>query len=97
MTVRILRRAEKDLAAIHRHIARQSPRTADAVVERLLLAIEGLGDSPGAGARPRDERLRALGFRWVTSDGFLVFYKVVGKVVRIYRVLRGKRAYERIL
>lgn len=97
MNVRILRRAEKDLAAIHRFIGRHSKRNADAVVDRLLRATERLADWPESGSRVRDERLRAAGFRFLESDSYLVFYKIVRKDVRVYRVLHGRRAYESLL
>src|SRR5690349_6677780 len=97
MSVRILRRAERDLAAIHRFIARDSRRNADAVVDRLLRAIERLEEHPESGPRLRDELLRERGFRFLGSDGYLVFYKIIGKQVRVYRVLHGRRAYESLL
>lgn len=97
MNVRILKRAEKDLSAIHRYVSRDSVRNATAVVDALLVAIEGLGDFPESGPVPRDERLRRLGFRFVASSSYLIFYKIVRRQIRVYRVLHGKRSYEQLL
>lgn len=97
MTVRILRRAERDIEAIHRFISRTSSRNADDVVDRLLRAIERLEDFPESGARPRDPRLRSAAYRFLVSDRYLVFFKVVRKQARVYRVLHGRRAYDQIL
>jgi addiction module RelE/StbE family toxin len=95
--VRVLRRAQRDLLEIRRYIARDSPEAADRVVDGLLEAIESLDERPLRGARPRDERLRRLGFRFLVVAPHLIFYKVIRREVRVYRVLHGKRAYEKTL
>ncbi len=95
--VRILRRAEGDLREIRRYIAGDSPGAAVAVVDRLLDAIERLSQFPNRGARPRDEGLRAQGYRFLVEGSYLIFYKVGRTQVRVFRVLHGKRAYERLL
>ncbi len=96
-TVRVLRRAEGDLFGIYDEIAKDSPRRAVAMVERILDRIESLSELPSRGARPRDERLRQKGYRFVIERPYLVFYKVGSSQVWVHRVLHGKRAYERIL
>jgi plasmid stabilization system protein ParE len=93
---RVLRRAERDLLEI-RYVARDSPDAADRVLDGLLEAIESLDDRPLRGAAPRDERLQRAGFRYLVVGPNLVFYKVVRRQVRVYRVLHGKRAYQAIL
>lgn len=99
--VRILKRAQYDLEDIQRYIAGNSPfpsaQSASETVIRLLDRIESLSQFPHRGARPRDERLRGKGYRFVNERPYLIFYKVHGSIVRIYRILHGKRAYQRIL
>ena len=95
--VRVLRRAERDLLEIQRYIGRDSPEAAIRVIDGLLDAIESLDESPLRGVVPRDERLRNLGIRFLAVTPHLVFYKVVRREVRVYRVLHGKRAHEDIL
>lgn len=97
--VRVLRRAVDDLVAIGDYIRRDAPERADDVVERLLTAIESLDRIPARAARPRDERLRKLGYRYLVSEPYLIFFKVATKrrLVRVHRVLHGKREYREIL
>ena len=96
-TVRILRRAQTDFEEIKRYIERDSPRRAEKFVSKLLDRIESLSTLPNAGILPRDEVLRARGF-WVLIEGqYLIFYKVLSKQVRVYRVLHGRRRYQHLL
>lgn len=95
--VRILRRAQRDLLEIQEYIARDDPAAAGRVVEALLDAIERLAQLPKRGSRPKDERLRGLGYRCLVQARYLVFYKVLRAQVRVYRVLHGRRVYEEIL
>ncbi len=97
--VRVLRRAENDLVAIGDYLRRDAPEQADAVVERLLTAIESLDRLPTRAARPGDERLRTLGYRFLVSEPYLIFFKIDTKraPVRVHRVLHGRREYREVL
>ena len=96
-TVRVLRRAEQDLREAREYIAIDRPDSASRVIDCILDAIERLGRFPHGGPVPRDGRLKRLGYRYLSVDDYLVFYKVIPRWVRIYRVLHAKRAYWRIL
>ncbi len=96
-TVRILRRAQTDLEEIKRYIERDSPRRAEKFVSKLLDRIESLSTLPNAGILPRDEVLRARGFLVLIEGQYLIFYKVLSKQVRVYRVLHGRRRYQHLL
>ncbi len=96
-TVRILRRAQTDLEEIKRYIERDSPRRAEKFVSKLLDRIESLSTLPNAGILPRDETLRARGFLILIERQYLIFYKVLSKQVRVYRVLHGRRRYQHLL
>ncbi|MCZ6696331.1 MAG: type II toxin-antitoxin system RelE/ParE family toxin [Acidobacteria bacterium] len=96
-SVRILRRAQDDLVEIHRYILRDRPGAADRFVDKLLDAIESLELNPARGTVPRDQRLRDLGYRVLIHGEHLVFYKVLPRQVRVYRVLHGRRRYADLL
>ena len=96
-SVRILRRAQDDLVEIHRYILRDRPGAADRFVDNLLDAIESLELNPARGAVPRDQRVRGLGYRVLIHGEHLVFYKVLPRQVRVYRVLHGRRRYADLL
>lgn len=95
--VRLLRPAVRDLEEIRRYMETDRPEAARRLLTRLLDAAESLAEHPERGAQPRDERLRRLGYRFLTVEPYLVFYKAGRRVVRVYRVLHGQRRYDRVL
>jgi plasmid stabilization system protein ParE len=95
--VRVLRRAQRDLQEIYDLVVREAPRRADPFVDGLLDAIESLATLSERGAIPRDEILRQQGYRFLVHARYLVFYKVLKRQVRVYRVLQGNRAYRSLL
>ncbi len=97
VSIRVLRRAERDLQQIYEFVQREAPRRADAFIDRLLDAIQSLGTMPERGSVPRDPTLGAQGYRVLVHGDYLVFYKVQRRQVRIYRVLHGHRAYRGLL
>ena len=94
--VRILRRAEDDLFEIHDYVGREAPEAATRLFQKLPDRIEGLGRF-SVGLSPRDERLRARGYRVLVEGEYLIFYKDFRRHIRVYRVLHGKRKYWRLL
>jgi toxin ParE1/3/4 len=95
--VRILHRAEADLREIRDYIARDDPSAAGRLFDKLLDAVAALAMSAERGARPRDDRLRRLDYRYLVVDPYIVFYKVAARTVLVYRVLHGHRAYGGLL
>lgn len=96
-TVRVLKRAQRDVQEIHDLVAREAPLRADRFIDGLLDAIESLEEHADRGAPPRDPALRAKGFRHLVHGPYLVFFKVLRKQVRVYRVIHGHRAYRGLL
>ncbi|MBA3462255.1 MAG: type II toxin-antitoxin system RelE/ParE family toxin [Deltaproteobacteria bacterium] len=96
-TVRVLRRAERDLQQIYDATARETPSRADVFIDRLLDRIASLASMAHRGATPRDPTLAMQGFRFLVEEPYLVFYKVLRSQVRVYRVLHGHRAYRDLL
>jgi toxin ParE1/3/4 len=97
MRVGLLARAVRDLEEIRRYVERDRPANASRLVTRLLDLVESLGQHPERGARPKDERLERLGYRFVVLDSCLVFFKVRGSTVQVQRVLHGHRRYRALL
>jgi plasmid stabilization system protein ParE len=95
--VRVLRRAARDLEELRNYLDREAPLESDRVVTGLVNAIEGLNAFPRRGAVPRDDRLRKLGYRFLQRAPYLVFYKIGRQVVRVHRVLHGRRSWGRLL
>jgi toxin ParE1/3/4 len=96
-TVRVLRRAERDLQEIYDYVAREAPSRADPFIDGLLDAIESLASFAERGAIPRDPFVRGSGYRFLVHAPYLVFYKVTRRQVRVYRVIHHKMAYGHLL
>ncbi len=95
--VRILRRAQKDLIEIRNYIKRDAPQAAERFVDKLISKIEKLESSPEMSVVLRDECLQARGYRVLIEGEYLIFYKVLSRQVRIYRVLHGRRKYRHLV
>jgi plasmid stabilization system protein ParE len=95
--VRLLRRARQDLEEIDAYISREAPLRVERFMVTLLDAIESLATMPDRGASPRDEVLRGRGYRVLLHEPYPVFYKVLRRQVRVYRVLHGRRAYRELV
>lgn len=96
-TVRVLRRAEEDLRQVYAAVCREAPLRADRFIDGLIAAVESLDELAERGAAPRDPTLRRQGYRFLVHDPYLIFYKVLPRTVRVYRVLHGHRAYRGLL
>jgi plasmid stabilization system protein ParE len=96
-SVRILRRAQRDLQQIYDLVAREVPLRADSFIDGLYDAIDTLKNLSARTPRPRDPTLEQQGYRFLVHGKYLVFYKVFKNQVRVYRVLRGSRAYQSLL
>lgn len=96
-SVRVLKRAQRDLEHVYDYVAREAPMRADAFIDGLLDTIESLEQFADRGSTPRDPALRDRGYRYLVHRQYLIFYKILRKQVRVHRVLHGKRAYRDIL
>jgi toxin ParE1/3/4 len=89
--VRITGPARRDLKAIRRYIATDSPDRAQAVVDRILDRCALLGVAPAQG-RVRDDGPPIAGeVRSVPVPPYVVFYRIAGNVVQVLRVVDGRR------
>jgi toxin ParE1/3/4 len=96
-SVRVLRRAQLDLVEIQAYVARDRPEAAQALVDALVGRLRSLERFPQRGAVPRDARLRRAGYRYLAHGDYLIFYKVLSREVRVYRVLHGARRYAHLV
>jgi plasmid stabilization system protein ParE len=96
-SVRVLRRAQLDLVDIQAYVACDRPGAAEGLIDALVSRLHSLERFPGRGAVPRDAHLRRAGYRYLTHAEYLIFYKVLTRQVRVYRVLHGARQYAHLL
>jgi toxin ParE1/3/4 len=91
------RQAKADIDAIWTYVASESgsAEIADRVADSLNKTLTRLRHSPGIG-KNREQDLRP-GLRSHPSGRYLIFYRVDAGVVRIVRVLHGRRDIPAIL
>lgn len=95
--LRYLPAAEQDLLDILDYIGRDDPDAARRFVDRVDQTIGRLALFPKAGRRPRDARLRRLGYHVLILDDYLVFYVITAHTIQARRVIHGARRYEFLL
>ena len=88
-TVRWTQRARSDLQGIHDFIARDSPRAADTLVERVLTTVERLASFPESGRIVPE--FPNLTYREVIVANYRVLYRCQENVVWIAAVVHGRR------
>ena len=94
--MRVLRRPLflDDLADAYAHLADQSPRAAEGLLEEVQLLVDLLAEFPHLG-RPRDElRSGVRSFR-VRRFRHLIFYRVTPDALVLLRILHGARDLSR--
>jgi toxin ParE1/3/4 len=90
-TVRLLSTAEQDLLDIIDYLVAENPQAAPSVVDRIEKRLKNLTRHPLLGRVPADTKLARLNYRVLVVVEYLVFYKVHGKTILIYRIIRGSR------
>jgi toxin ParE1/3/4 len=90
-TVRWTRRALDDLDAIALFIARDSPRAAEELAQRVFREVERLSDFPRSGRMvPEAERDE---YRELLVSSYRVFYRLGDDLIEILRVHHGARRF----
>ena len=90
-SVRLLSTAEQDLQDLLSFIAADNVPAALAQVDRIEKKLSTLSTHPRVGKIPNDEKLARLDYRVVVVDNYLIFHKISGKTVLIYRIIHGAR------
>jgi addiction module RelE/StbE family toxin len=90
-TVRWTERAKGDLQEVYNFIARDSPRAADALVERIARAADRLAAFPESG-RTMPE-FPTLPYREVIVGNYRVLYRIERESVWIAAVVHGRRLH----
>jgi plasmid stabilization system protein ParE len=69
------------------------------VLDDVERAVCSLAEFPERGALPRDRRLRALNYRFLCVDSYLLFYRCDEKtnIVYVLAIVHTKQQYTNIL
>jgi toxin ParE1/3/4 len=95
--IKILQIARQDMVDIYLYILADSPQSAMATIEKIADRMDALAGFPFAGKIVPDNELAKQDYRMLVIDSYIVFYKVIGGEVVVYRVLHGMRDYPDLL
>jgi addiction module RelE/StbE family toxin len=97
MKIRINPLAIADVQEIKAYISEDNPAAAEKMRNNIFSMIEKLGDFPEMGSTLKTKVDIKTDYRFLVCGVYLIFYKVEGEFVSVYRVLNGKRGYLSIL
>lgn len=86
-----------DVQEIKTYISEDNPVAAEKIVNAIYSKIEDLADFPEIGTSLSSKINIRTEYRFLVCGVYLIFYKVEGEFVSVYRVLNGGRNYLSIL
>jgi plasmid stabilization system protein ParE len=90
-TLKLLSIAEQDFLDIIEYLAAESPAAARTVMDQIDTRLQQLRDYPFLGKVPADTKLARMSYRVLVVKEYLIFYKVRGRTVLVYRIIHGAR------
>jgi len=94
---RLLSTTEQDLQDLLSFIVADNVPAALAQADRIEKKRNALSTYPGLGEIPNDQKLVRLDCRIVVVDNYLIFYKISGETILMYRMIHGARDISRLL
>ena len=91
--VRFLQEALDDLEEIILYIAQSSPTAALNMHDANVARADDLKVFPKRGRLVPDKKMSAAGYRMLGINPYILFYRVVGQFIYVYRVLHGATNY----
>jgi toxin ParE1/3/4 len=97
--IRVSPIALKDLMSIKEYITEEldSPGAALKIVKKIVDSYEKLRDYPGMGMSLNSKIDIPTDYRFLVSEEYIIFYKLEGKYVSIYRILNARMDYLKVL
>ena len=89
--------SKNDLDQIFEYILRDNPASALKILDEIDEGITQLSQFPKLGKLPKDDKLKAFGYRVLIVANYLVFYIIKEDIIEIHRILHGSRDYQNIL
>ena len=88
---------EELLAIAQLHLQLVGPISARKITDRIKGSIDNLCTSPNIGILCQDDRLAAMGYRYLICGNYLCFYRPINDVIYIYHVVDGRTDYNKLL
>ena len=91
--IKILQEAFEDLEEIILYVSKDSKENALKLHNEIMESINKLSKLPKRGRLVPEKNMTRLGFRMLFVSSYIIFYRIIGEEVYIYRVLHGKQNY----
>jgi plasmid stabilization system protein ParE len=91
--VRFLQEALDDLEEIVLYIAADNPEAALRMHDKIIGKANDLSKFPKRGRLVPDKKMGEAGFRMLLVKPYMLFYRIIGNNVYIYRVFHGASNY----
>lgn len=91
--------AVDDMDEIFSYISRENVASAENMLDMLNSRIRQLAEFSHMGAVLPEEKYPLIdrGYRFIVVQPYLIFYRIMGETIIIYRILHGRRDYLREL
>lgn len=86
-----------DVAEIKSYIADNNPPASEKVCSEIYALIEKLGDYPELGVSLSSKINLKSDYRYLVCGKLLIFYKIEGEIISIFRILNGQMDYLSVL
>ncbi len=96
-SVRLLPAAEEDFSQIVLFVAEDNPSAAEQLMNNIERKLARLEKFPELGGVPSDPDLAAVGYRFLVTGNYLIFYTLEPRSVLVHRILHGARDYRQLL
>jgi len=96
-TVRLLRAAEDDFNDMITYIAAENRTAAEMMATKIERNLSRLSFYPYRGEVPKDKELKHLGYRFLVTGNYLIFYTIEERTILIHRIVYGARDYLNLL
>ena len=95
--IQYLEIAKDDLDQIFEYILNDYPNRALEILNEIDDSVSKLAVFPKLGKLPKDDKLKAIGYRILVINNYLVFYVITDTFVEIHRILHSSRDYNNLL
>lgn len=97
LKVRINPLALSDILELKAYISEDNPEAANKLGNLIYSKIENLADFPEMGTSLNTKLNIKTDYRFIICGVYLIFYKIEGEFLSVYRVLNGMRDYLSII
>ncbi|MFW5992077.1 MAG: type II toxin-antitoxin system RelE/ParE family toxin [Halanaerobiaceae bacterium] len=91
--IKLLETAVDDLDEIILYIASENKNAAFTLKDEIINKINELKKFPKFGRFVPEKQMREKGYRMLLVKSYLIFYRILGDDIYIYRILHGPRDY----